>query len=923
MHDLDHAATIVPGDIIRQFNDLKAKNILNHEELLERRLNTNNHLFKCDHYNLQVTQYRLVFSGGSPLICTRPDGSINHFNSAKISLAIRLLEFDQKRAASLSAFYAAQKEYFKLIGEMKETEVEIQQLLSSSNKDGQEEDDEMHESRKRFTSLEETRVQMMESWLECADIWRLYLLLTPVPQLQQSAFVLVFIPSFYHFSLTPPPIFARTCVTAFHKASMMDGADNMPQTEGSTTDSLGSSVTTISQELPGANSSLLHFFFTDRFQSKSPEGIAAILKQWQEIEEECAKNIVDVEQLIPKVDRIRLSMLSHLAYYALRIKNLPSTKDLGQLSSEQLQSFHQALDHEQKAGEATWELYNMQKKINASENALEKYIAFREQYFVLEQSEQQHLDQGKNALVIGRFYSRETGLIFGFNTMQERLTKRQDSNHCIKGKQCNTLFARQFRCQASLQFFVHKNAKTVMHKGDRGNPQSKALYEQSMFDNSFSTKINIQRLASTGYPEPFRGSQYEHTTSNQYSLMLSAENLFLNSSIPGIEFVAPEPELSTAQMVQAVKDQYEELSRIGNDTIPLLEAWQHAVYRLATLKQCLEARHPGEPDAKNMDPDNVARLTHVTRIRLLNEMIDELEDLTVKLKVKAWADGDSGAHGLVQDAADRLMRCRGVISKVAEQIVKQPKHISHPAAAASHSDPRSSKRSTNQIITVASSYILQTTQCTISAGVYHTFSAFDHSVHNNLFSKISSLPSCQSFTMTDASSSSENQVQQIYIQLAASSFQVSDDAGSSEQSQLREELKTACTQLLDILNKRHLGEQKTYLRELWRTYRTASFVASYHRREAHAQVQILDLDTATASDISHLGMMSDHEKQAIDAYHAILEIMRADRTIIAETEEASLKILSLADGTPYRELFADMTQDEITGRDPEFKHSCA
>ncbi|KAG9604314.1 hypothetical protein KCU77_g1389, partial [Aureobasidium melanogenum] len=164
--DLDHAALNAQRNVIRQVNDLKAKNISNHEQLLRRRLNTNNHLFKCDHYNLQVTQYRLVFSGGSPLICTRPDGSINHFNSAKISLAIKLLEFDQKRADSLSAFYTAQKEYFKLIGEMKEIEVEIQQLLSSLNKDGQEEDDEMQESRKRFTMLEETRVQMMESWLE-------------------------------------------------------------------------------------------------------------------------------------------------------------------------------------------------------------------------------------------------------------------------------------------------------------------------------------------------------------------------------------------------------------------------------------------------------------------------------------------------------------------------------------------------------------------------------------------------------------------------------------------------------------------------------------------------------------------------------------------------------------------------------------
>ncbi|KAG9964030.1 hypothetical protein KCU61_g3091, partial [Aureobasidium melanogenum] len=143
-------------------------------------------------------------------------------------------------------------------------------------------------------------------------------------------------------------------------------------------------------------------------------------------------------------------------------------------------------------------------------------------------------------------------------------------------------------------------------------------------------------------------------------------------------------------MVQAVKYQYEELRRIGNDTIPLLEAWQHAVYRLATLKQCLEARHPGEPDSKNMDPDHVARLTHVvqadkdecellsatkTRIRLLSEMIDELEDLTVKLKVKAWADGDSGAHDLVQDTEDRFMKRRGVNSKVAEQIVKQREEI--------------------------------------------------------------------------------------------------------------------------------------------------------------------------------------------------------------------------------------------------------
>ncbi|KAG9695520.1 hypothetical protein KCU95_g13494, partial [Aureobasidium melanogenum] len=166
MHDLDHAALNAQTDIIRQVNDLKAKRIPKHNELCQRRVDVNKNLFECDHYNLQVSQYRLIFGGVSPLIRTCPDGSINRFNSAKITYANKLLEFDKKRAESLSAFYAAQKGYFKLIEEIKETELEIQQLLSSLNKDGEEEDKEVQEPRKRFTSLEETRAQMMEGWLE-------------------------------------------------------------------------------------------------------------------------------------------------------------------------------------------------------------------------------------------------------------------------------------------------------------------------------------------------------------------------------------------------------------------------------------------------------------------------------------------------------------------------------------------------------------------------------------------------------------------------------------------------------------------------------------------------------------------------------------------------------------------------------------
>lgn len=169
MHDLDQATLTTPGDIIRQVNYLKAKNLSKHDESRTTHADVNKHLAECINHYLQVTSYRLVFSAGSPLILARPDGSINHFNSEKISLAMKLLEFDRKRAISLRAFYDAQREFFSLIKEMKETEVGIQQLLGSIAKDGDEDHPELQESKGRIALLEQTRTQMRETWLELLE----------------------------------------------------------------------------------------------------------------------------------------------------------------------------------------------------------------------------------------------------------------------------------------------------------------------------------------------------------------------------------------------------------------------------------------------------------------------------------------------------------------------------------------------------------------------------------------------------------------------------------------------------------------------------------------------------------------------------------------------------------------------------------
>lgn len=157
---------------IRQLDDLKTKNIFNLDDLETLQHEINRHLAECaDHY-FQITQYSLAFGAGNSPIITCPDGSLNHHNSVKLDMATRTLEFDTKRAESLAAFYAAQKEFFKLIGKFKEVEMEIQELLRGLIEHGitcKSFRDEMLESESRMAIIEQSRVTRMEGWMEWLD----------------------------------------------------------------------------------------------------------------------------------------------------------------------------------------------------------------------------------------------------------------------------------------------------------------------------------------------------------------------------------------------------------------------------------------------------------------------------------------------------------------------------------------------------------------------------------------------------------------------------------------------------------------------------------------------------------------------------------------------------------------------------------
>ncbi|KAH0360242.1 hypothetical protein KCU65_g9517, partial [Aureobasidium melanogenum] len=250
---------------------------------------------------------------------------------------------------------------------------------------------------------------------------------------------------------------------------------------------------------------------------------------------------------------------------------------------------------------------------------------------------------------------------------------------------------------------------------------------------------------------------------------------------PGTEPVAAESEPSIAQMIQAIRDQYTEIQRIGNSINLLLEAWYHAVFRLKALKHRLETWHPAELDAENVDLDHVARLTRVVqadkyegdllsaiqrRLRRLGGMIDELEGMAGKLKIKALAYGDGGARDFAQWAGDKMQEGRRETESVAEQIIEQREEI-------------------------------------MDGPVYQSSFLFHHKISSN-------------------------------------------------------------------------SNTRTFSKSL--------------------------------------------EKHALDAYHAILKIMRADRAIFDEIEEASHKALLLADKMPYGELFATMAQVTLDNIQKERQH---
>jgi hypothetical protein len=83
--------------------------------------------------------------------------------------------------------------------------------------------------------------------------------------------------------------------------------------------------------------------------------------------------------------------------------------DLAQMSTHQLDTLNQALVEDQQAGKATWALYEAQKKMVDACNTCERFIAFRTEYFVLDEAEKRDIQRRKQVLTANRRYIRQLG----------------------------------------------------------------------------------------------------------------------------------------------------------------------------------------------------------------------------------------------------------------------------------------------------------------------------------------------------------------------------------------------------------------------------------------------------------------------------------------------------------------------------------
>lgn len=112
---------------------------------------------------------------------------------------------------------------------------------------------------------------------------------------------------------------------------------------------------------------------------------------------------------VAKCERLLRRTRNYQTLYRKSIRSLPSTVNYSHWSPRKLARLARAMKNEKKAGEATWALYQIQKKLCNYCNAYEDLIAFLVEHFVCKEDNglQERIEELKFAETRG--YLRDLG----------------------------------------------------------------------------------------------------------------------------------------------------------------------------------------------------------------------------------------------------------------------------------------------------------------------------------------------------------------------------------------------------------------------------------------------------------------------------------------------------------------------------------
>jgi hypothetical protein len=165
----------------------------------------------------------------------------------------------------------------------------------------------------------------------------------------------------------------------------------------------------IAQRLRSKHPPQFHLLYTDKMQQKTPDEVAAILKQWRKLKDRYHEKAAEQEDLNAECDRLCKTIRSHQRKYAARLKKFAPSIDLDRLSIGELNLRSQAMEYDKKAGEATWALYKTQKKLRDIYQALEELQTFHIEHLVMDKAGEATVQKAHSTIAAYSDYLRDLG----------------------------------------------------------------------------------------------------------------------------------------------------------------------------------------------------------------------------------------------------------------------------------------------------------------------------------------------------------------------------------------------------------------------------------------------------------------------------------------------------------------------------------